>query len=68
MKKIVIKFGGSVLYKENMTLNIDLIKNIVDVINTLYEEGHFVSAVIDFLIIAFVVFVLMKQIEKTGLK
>ena len=30
--------------------------------------GHFVSAVIDFLIIAFVVFVLMKQIEKTGLK
>lgn len=30
--------------------------------------GHFVSAVIDFLIIAFVVFVLMRQIEKTGLK
>jgi len=46
MKKIVIKFGGSVLYKENMTLNIDLIKSIVDVINSLYEEGHKIAIVV----------------------
>ncbi|MHA2357619.1 MAG: UMP kinase [Candidatus Heimdallarchaeaceae archaeon] len=46
MKKIVIKFGGSVLYKENMTLNIDLIKNIVSVINDLYEEGHKIAIVV----------------------
>ena len=30
--------------------------------------GHFVGAVIDFLVIALVVFVLMKQLQKTGLK
>lgn len=30
--------------------------------------GHFVGAMIDFLVIALVVFVLMKQLQKTGLK
>jgi large conductance mechanosensitive channel len=30
--------------------------------------GHFVGALINFIIIAFVVFVLMKQLSKTGLK
>jgi large conductance mechanosensitive channel len=30
--------------------------------------GHFVGALIDFLVIALVVFVLMKQLQKTGLK
>jgi large conductance mechanosensitive channel len=30
--------------------------------------GHFVGAMIDFLIIALVIFVLMKQLQKTGLK
>jgi large conductance mechanosensitive channel len=30
--------------------------------------GHFVGAVMDFLIIAVVVFLIMKQIEKTPLK
>ena len=29
--------------------------------------GHFVGAVIDFLVIALVVYVLMKQLAKTGL-
>ena len=46
MKKIVIKFGGSVLYKENMVMNIDLIQRIVKVINELYEEGHKVAIVV----------------------
>jgi uridylate kinase len=46
MKKIVIKFGGSVLYKENMTLNIDLIQRIIDVINKLDEEGHRIAIVV----------------------
>lgn len=30
--------------------------------------GHFIGAIIDFLIIALVVFILMKQLGKTGLK
>jgi large conductance mechanosensitive channel len=30
--------------------------------------GHFVGVMIDFLVIALVVFVLMKQLQKTGLK
>ena len=30
--------------------------------------GHFIGAIIDFLIIALVVFILMKQLMKTGLK
>jgi large conductance mechanosensitive channel len=30
--------------------------------------GHFVGVLIDFLVIALVVFVLMKQLQKTGLK
>ena len=30
--------------------------------------GHFIGAVIDFLIIAIVVFILMRQLSKTGLK
>jgi large conductance mechanosensitive channel len=30
--------------------------------------GHFIGAIIDFLIIAIVVFLIMKQIEKTPLK
>ena len=30
--------------------------------------GHFIGALIDFIIIALVVFVLMKQLTKTGLK
>ena len=46
MKKIVIKFGGSVLYKENMTLNIDLIKSIVHVIEKLHDEGHKIAIVV----------------------
>jgi uridylate kinase len=46
MKKIVIKFGGSVLYKENMSLNIDLIQRIVKVINELHEKGHKVAIVV----------------------
>jgi len=45
-KKIVMKFGGSVLYKENMTLNVDLIKNIIGVINSLYEQGHKIAIVV----------------------
>ena len=46
MKKIVIKFGGSVLYKENMIMNIDLIQRIVNVINELHEEGHKIAIVV----------------------
>ncbi|NIU84290.1 MAG: MscL family protein, partial [Candidatus Thorarchaeota archaeon] len=30
--------------------------------------GHFIGAIIDFLIIALVVFILMRQLAKTGLK
>lgn len=45
-KKIVMKFGGSVLYKENMTLNVELINNIINVINSLHEEGHKIAIVV----------------------
>lgn len=46
MKKIVLKFGGSVLYKEEMVLNVERIKEIVDTINTLHDTGHKVAVVV----------------------
>lgn len=46
MKKIVLKFGGSVLYKEEMVLNIERIKEIVETINTLHEAGHKIAVVV----------------------
>lgn len=46
MKKIVIKFGGSVLYKENMTLNVDLFKSIINTVVTLHNEGHKIAIVV----------------------
>jgi len=46
MKKIVIKFGGSVLYKDNMDLNIDRIQKIVDTINQLHDEGYKIAVVV----------------------
>ncbi len=46
MKKIVIKFGGSVLYKDNMDLNIDSIQSIVDTIVKLHEDGYKVAIVV----------------------
>lgn len=46
MKKIVIKFGGSVLYKDYMDLNIERIQEIVAAIIKLYEEGHKVVVVV----------------------
>ncbi|MBY9001772.1 MAG: UMP kinase [Candidatus Heimdallarchaeota archaeon] len=45
-KKIVLKFGGSVLYKENMVLNVDIIKEIVDKITTLHAEGNKIAIVV----------------------
>lgn len=45
-KKIVMKFGGSVLYKEEMTLNVELINNIIGVINSLHEQGHQIAIVV----------------------
>lgn len=46
MKKIVIKFGGSVLYKDNMDLNIDRIQEIVDAISQLNDEGYKIAVVV----------------------
>ncbi len=46
MKKIVIKFGGSVLYKENMELNVDRIREIVDAIIVLHEDGYKLAIVV----------------------
>lgn len=46
MKKIVIKFGGSVLYKDTMVLNVDKIKEIINAITKLYEEGHKLAIVV----------------------
>ncbi|OLS33234.1 MAG: Uridylate kinase [Candidatus Heimdallarchaeota archaeon AB_125] len=46
MKKIVIKFGGSVLYKEEMILNVEKINEIVDTIITLHDAGHKVAIVV----------------------
>jgi len=46
MKKIVIKFGGSVLYRENMSLNVELFKKIIEKINILYEKGHRIAIVV----------------------
>jgi len=45
-KKIVLKFGGSVLYKENMLLEVDNIKEIITIINTLHEEGNEITIVV----------------------
>jgi len=46
MKKIVIKFGGSVLYKENMILNVERIQEIVGTITKLHEDGYKVAVVV----------------------
>ncbi|MCE7741152.1 MAG: UMP kinase [Candidatus Heimdallarchaeota archaeon] len=46
MKKIVIKFGGSVLYKENMILNVERIQEIVETITQLHEDGYKVAVVV----------------------
>ena len=46
MKKIVIKFGGSVLYKEEMVLNIEKINEIVDTITALHDAGHEIAVVV----------------------
>jgi len=47
MKKIVLKIGGSVLYrKENMTLNVELIKEYIKLINDLYEANHQIAIVV----------------------
>ena len=45
-KKIVLKFGGSVLYKESMVLNVEIIKEIVDKILTLHAEGNKIAVVV----------------------
>ena len=45
-KKIVLKFGGSVLYKENMLLEVDKIKEIISIVNTLHEEGNEIAIVV----------------------
>ena len=46
MKKIVIKFGGSVLYKDEMELNVERINEIVNTIITLHDAGHMVAIVV----------------------
>jgi uridylate kinase len=46
MKKIVIKFGGSVLYKDEMDLNVERINEIVNTIITLHDAGHMVAIVV----------------------
>ena len=46
MKKIVIKFGGSVLYKDEMDLDIEKINEIVNTIISLHDEGHKVAVVV----------------------
>ncbi len=46
MKKIVIKFGGSVLYHDNMDLNIERIREIVTAIVQLHEEGYKIAIVV----------------------
>lgn len=45
-KKIVLKFGGSVLYEENMTLEVDKIKEIISIINRLHDEGNELAIVV----------------------
>lgn len=45
-KKIVLKFGGSVLYRENMSLDVEKINEIVSIVNTLYEEGKEIAIVV----------------------
>lgn len=45
-KKIVLKFGGSVLYKENMLLEVDKIKEIITIINTLHDNGNKIAIVV----------------------
>ena len=45
-KKIVLKFGGSVLYKENMLLDVDKVKEIVSIVNTLHDEGNEIAIVV----------------------
>lgn len=46
MKKIVIKFGGSVLYHDNMDLNIERIREIVTAVIQLHEEGYKIAIVV----------------------
>ena len=42
--------------------------NIHDILRLMIEHGSFIEDLIDFLIIALVVFMIMKQLEKTPLK
>ncbi len=47
MKKVVLKIGGSVLYKkENMTLNVELIRKYIELINDLYKAKHKIAIVV----------------------
>ncbi len=45
-KKIVLKLGGSVFYKENMVLEVDRVKEIISIVNTLHDEGNDVAIVV----------------------